>query len=1040
MQPGMKKSVTSSTINSRIQLSLFITIFLIISTLSILQYLHTRDNIKEEYRDAFTQSCVSLNGELKAVEEYVQRLNSLAKESYNTTFEPQFYSSLLSQAHSVMELSKTSRYYQLPKDTTIMGHLIEGTVCGLDTLSPNDMNIAKMIHMSLSLIPSQKAMHNSNTNITLSYFISSDYNFTQILPEIPIQSIVASYPDFEAFQRDAFQVFNTVSPIGSMSPIAEDSTKTLFWTTPYIDLAGNGMMVTCGTALYGNKKYRGIIGADVVLNFLNEYTQQSKELPGTLSIVTKEGAILSQTDLLYEKTDSLLKVKKSTLQSMQKLQKASSIQTGNTIITKLQHAPWYFVYQIDSKAVTRRTNHEMELIIISFILVTTLLLLAYFYIHHHLLIPARISENELKELNQTLDAKVHERTKELLEREQNLKLTLDSIGDAVIVTDNQGKITRMNPVAEHLMGCLLPEVQGQKLTYVFRIKNAQTGRVLPSPLDAILGKSESVECTSNTILISTEGTEYHIANSGAPIKDNHGEIVGAILVFRDITEEFIMQKNLHNLRNYLSNIIDSMPSLIIGINVHGKVTQWNNTATKLTAISSDDAKGKKLNELIPSIASLANTIKESIFSKTIHKERDTGIASDIGILHEEITIYPLSGNDIQQGAVIRIDDISEKVTLENQLLHSRKMDAIGQLSGGIAHDFNNMLNGILVSAEMLQLDHQDADTETIGNIEVILQAALQASELSKKLLTFSSRQQIKKSPLDVYALLEESHAILSRTIDKKVHISLTNTAQESTIFGDSSSLQNVLINLGINASHAMPKGGSLTYKLSNTVLSDETSSSEEFPLRPGKYVVIKVSDTGTGISQENLEKIFEPFFTTKGIGQGTGLGLSASYGTIKDHNGSIAVDSVLHKGTTFTILLPCVSATQTGDAVQESLQGGSGTILLVDDETFIQHTTGKMLEKLGYKVLIASNGYEAIDIFKKNMQQIDCILMDIIMPGLDGQDTFFKLKEIDPSCKVILSSGFTKNRNMDELFDNGLWKFLPKPYRSYELADILQEL
>lgn len=1002
--------------------------------MGVLQYHNTKQHLQEEYKNNFTQKSLSLDTELEALENYVERLNFLAKESYNTHYNQIFNRHLLEQAHAIMEIAKSGDYYLLPPEQTIMGHPISGTICGLDTIILNDSSTARLLHMSLSLLPSQQAMHNSNKSITLSYFISSKYNFSQILPEIPLKKIITNYPDFYSFQKDAFQVYDSVSPL-SVNP-----EKKLFWTKPYIDRAGNGMMVTCGVPFYYKSDYLGVIGADIVLNFLNKYTADIEHIPGTISLVTQEGTILSQTGLSYTKDDTLSQASVSLLQSIETFNSTGKQAAPHVIVKKLERSPWYLVYTLDEKTLNSKANQEIELIIVSIILIILLLSLAYFYIYHHLIIPARISEEEIQRLNRNLDAKVHERTKELLEREENLKLTLNSIGDAVVVTNAKGKITRMNPVAERLLGVPLEDVMGQRLTHVFNIKDARSGKTIPSPIDTILQNDEIVELDGNTILTSADGREYHIADSGAPIKNRKGELVGAILVFRDISDEYLMQKNLNNLRNYLTNIIDSMPSLLIGINVNGKVTQWNHTAATLTNISSREAKGKKLQTLLPSMSSLSHTIEESIFSRKIHKESDTGLFTDIGLPHEEITIYPLSGNAIQQGAVIRIDDISEKITLENQLLQSRKMDAIGQLSGGIAHDFNNMLNGILVSAEMLQLDHQNADADTIGNIEVILQAALQASELSKKLLTFGRKQQIRKSPLDILALLDETHSILSRTIDKKVEISLTSSAQETTIFGDSSSLQNVFINLGINASHAMPNGGLLSFNLSNKNLTIESCRNREFSLRPGEYIAIEVVDTGVGIEKENLEKIFEPFFTTKEQGKGTGLGLSASYGTIKDHNGSITVDSIIDSGTTFTILLPCASSTHSLEATQEELREGSGTILLVDDESFIRRTTGKMLEKLGYNVITASNGMEAIEIYQKEMRRISCVLMDIIMPELDGRDAFLKLIAINPSCKVILSSGFTKNDSLTELFEKGLWRFLPKPYRSYELADMLQEL
>lgn len=1034
MNPEKKNAVMSSTIYSRIHLSLFITILITIIAMGILQYHNTGKRLESRYKNTFAQSAHSLNTEIEALENYINRLNLIAKQSYEVPRSFQYYEQINRESQQIMNYVASHKYHQLTVDSILRGNRISGTICGRNTVQIDDKDYAQKVQMALEILPSQKAMHATTPAVTLSYFISKSHDFTQIYPEIPIPTLLEEYPDFEAFQKAAYKVYSDIG-----LPLDINGTN-LFWTKPYIDKAGNGMMVTCGTQLYANELFHGIIGADIVLEFLNKYTDETEDMPGHLYLVTSDGLIISQSGKQYSENDTAENINSELRAAITAVESGSHTPLPHSVIIRLNNAPWYYIYSVDQNKLRSTTRSEMELITALIILLIILLFLAYFYIYHHFILPSSLNEQKIIALNQTLDSKVHERTKELQDREENLKLTLNSIGDAVVVTDGMEKITRMNPVAERLMGCSLSEVRGRKLSLIFQTRDARTDMNLLSPLAHILDGAPPKTKTGETILTATDGTEYHISESSAPIRNSSGDIVGAILVFRDISEEFQMQRNLHNLRNYLSNIIDSMPSSIIGINVHGKVTQWNKTIATTTHITADEAKGQKIEDIIPAITELLPAIEESIFSKKIYTESNTGHFASIGIIHEEFTIYPLSGNTIQQGAVIRIDDISEKVTLENQLLQSRKMDAIGQLSGGIAHDFNNMLNGILVSAEMLQLDHPDADAETRTNIDIILQAALQASELSKKLLTFSRKQKIRKSSLDLFSLLEETHTILSRTIDKKIHITLEQTAEETMVFGDTSALQNVFINLGINASHAMPDGGTLTFKLYNKLLTSKSSHNREFLLRPGRYVAVDVIDTGVGIKEENLEKIFEPFFTTKDKGKGTGLGLSATYGTLKDHNGSITVSSIINSGTTFSILLPSATVSTPQKESIEQLHEGSGTILLVDDEAFIQRTTGKMLEKLGYKVMIASNGIEALEIYQKNVREINCVLMDIIMPEMDGRDTFLKLIEINPACKVILSSGFTKNEHLTDLFNKGLWKFLPKPYRSYELADILQEL
>lgn len=379
----------------------------------------------------------------------------------------------------------------------------------------------------------------------------------------------------------------------------------------------------------------------------------------------------------------------------------------------------------------------------------------------------------------------------------------------------------------------------------------------------------------------------------------------------------------------------------------------------------------------------------------------------------------------------------EKAELQEQLNHRNKMDAIGQLAGGVAHDFNNMLAGIMGAAELLCLPKRNLDEKGKEYVDVIMQASERAADLTSKLLAFGRKGKTASTAVDVHSIIDDTTSILNRTIDKKIRISVRKDAGNNMVIGDNSGLQNALMNIGINASHAMPDGGEIQIETENIRLKKAYCDASPFEIEPGEYIEIEIRDTGCGIPLENIQKIFEPFYTTKEQGKGSGLGLSAVYGTVQDHHGAINVYSEVGGGTSFHILLPCSEESVNYKQTATEMLVGSGQILLVDDEEIIRITGESMLKEMGYQVLLAENGQEAVEIFQNQHAEIDLVIMDMIMPEMNGREAFIKMCEIDKNCKVIISSGFAKNESLDELRESGLAGFIRKPYRDFELSQLL---
>jgi PAS domain S-box-containing protein len=379
----------------------------------------------------------------------------------------------------------------------------------------------------------------------------------------------------------------------------------------------------------------------------------------------------------------------------------------------------------------------------------------------------------------------------------------------------------------------------------------------------------------------------------------------------------------------------------------------------------------------------------------------------------------------------------QKHKLETQLQQAQKMESIGTLAGGIAHDFNNILMGIQGNASLmlLKIDSEHPSYEKIKNIETYVQ---NGTTLTKQLLGFARRGKYLVKATDLNEIIDKSSALFART---KKEIQVHTTLYESiwTVEVDRGQIEQVLLNLYVNAWQAMLDGGDLYLSTENITL--DRSYVKPYKVEPGRYVKVSLTDTGVGIDKETQKRIFEPFFTTKEMGRGTGLGLASVYGIIKSHGGYINVYSELDQGTTFTIYLPASGK----EAVEEleltaDIVKGTGTILLIDDEKMILDVGRELLEELGYTVLPAGSGQEAIDIFQKDRGKIDMIIMDMIMPEMSGSETFDRLKEISPDVKILLSSGYSVDGQATDILRRGCDGFIQKPFNMNQLAERIQKI
>ena len=380
-----------------------------------------------------------------------------------------------------------------------------------------------------------------------------------------------------------------------------------------------------------------------------------------------------------------------------------------------------------------------------------------------------------------------------------------------------------------------------------------------------------------------------------------------------------------------------------------------------------------------------------------------------------------------------IDDLfAERKRLEAKLLESQKMEAVGTLAGGIAHDFNNLLMGIQGRSSLLsvRLDPSHPHMEHISAIDGCVQSA---THLTKQLLGFARGGKYEVRPIDINDLLCESATMFGRT-KKEIHLHTKLQSPPPVVAADRSQIEQVLLNLYINAWQAMPDGGDL-YLETGTITIDDAYYTP-YQAKPGHYAKVSVTDTGTGMDASTRQRIFDPFFTTKKMGRGTGLGLASAYGIIKNHEGVITVYSEIGHGATFNIYLPLLDeAVSTEPPREKRLIKGSETILLVDDEKMITGVGKAMLEELGYRVFVAKSGEAAVDLVRQNEHEIGLMILDLIMPGMDGGKTFDCIREIRPSMPVILSSGYALNAQANAIMQRGCNGFIQKPFNIYELSE-----
>ena len=506
-------------------------------------------------------------------------------------------------------------------------------------------------------------------------------------------------------------------------------------------------------------------------------------------------------------------------------------------------------------------------------------------------------------------------------------------------------------------------------------------------------------------------------------------------------------------KNSLSSILDSLTSMMFLIDSNFKINKINKAVEKYLELKKEEIINKSIFHLLPHIESFKNKINEVFLQKK-------GIdITNIELEHKNkenifcnVSITPIELAD-SSGVVIRIDNTTELIQKDKQLLQSQKMESIGNLAGGLAHDFNNVLGGMVGSASLLKFSLKSKDKINtdyiISHLEIIENAGKRATDMVKQLLTLSRKQEYKLAPVDLNKSVKHVMKICSNSFDKSIILNPQYLKQYATVKADPTQIEQVILNICINASHAMTImrkenekcGGKLDLTITEFE-ADEQFCKINVGMKEIRYWKLDIIDNGIGMTNEIQNKIFDPFYTTKKEKEGTGLGLSMVYKIIKEHAGLILVKSTPKIGTTFSIYLPKVNEEQYSEEENNEapIIKDTGTILILDDEELIIEAENEMLQNAGYEVLSFLKGSDLIETFKNKHHNIKAVIIDMNMPEMSGKEVFIELKKIDPNVKALLTSGYRLDSTLTEILDTGFKGFIEKPFTINRFLDAVSEV
>ncbi len=637
------------------------------------------------------------------------------------------------------------------------------------------------------------------------------------------------------------------------------------------------------------------------------------------------------------------------------------------------------------------------------------------------------------------DITMRKRTEEALAKERNLlRALMDNIPDGIYFKDRESRFTQINPaLARHFSLSDPAEATGRT---DFDFSSKEHARQAYEDEQAIIRSGEPLVGKEEKET-SLDGRVGWVSTTKMPLRNQEGQIVGTFGISRDITERKRMEHSLAEMLDFNQKIISDASVGIVVIKASGQCVLANEAAARTLNVTVSQLLNQNFRQLESWRTSGMVKMAEETLATGRPQQCEPHFVSTFG---KEVCLVchfsPFVRGD-EPHLLLLFSDITEKKKLEAQLLRSQRMESLGTLAGGIAHDLNNVLAPLLISVQVLKEKITDADGQKL--LHALETNVQRGASLVKQVLAFGRGVTGERVTVQPKHIAHEIEQIVHETFPKSVEFEFQSTDILWTTIGDATQLHQVLLNLCVNARDAMPTGGKLSIHMENAVL-DEVYADMNLEAKPGPFVLISVTDTGTGIPKEIQDRMFEPFFTTKKPGKGTGLGLSTTLAIVKSHGGFINCYSEPGKGSTFKVYLPAnttLVSTENMVAGQSELpRGHNELVLVVDDEEPIRNLAQRALERFGYRVLLAADGAEALSLYAPRRNEIDVVITDMVMPGMDGPATIAALKAVNPEIKIVGSSGMASDGGMAKARDAGVRHFIPKPYTAEVMLQTLHQV
>lgn len=634
------------------------------------------------------------------------------------------------------------------------------------------------------------------------------------------------------------------------------------------------------------------------------------------------------------------------------------------------------------------------------------------------------------------DVSERKRAQEALqESERRYRTIFDNAAVGMALVDRHGRFLEVNECLAGFLGRTQEELKDLGIPTITHSEDVS--KSMERHFAIVRGEVDGYRLEKR--YVRKDGAVVWADLSVSALRNADGQFRAGVGIIADITA----RKRSDEVRRLLATAVEQAAEAILMVDISGTLTYVNPAFERSTGYSREEAIGMNVRELTSDVHDddFFRHVWRTAIGGKVWSGHLTSVRKDGTSFEEEATVSPIkdgSGKIVSFVAVKR--DVTKEMSLQSQLVQAQKMEAVGTLAGGIAHDFNNLLQVTLGYSELLLAEREKKDSE-YSDLMKIFQAAKSGAELVRRLLTFSRQVDPKPVPLDLNREIVQVEELLRRTIPRMIDIRLELADDVARINADPTQVEQVLMNLAVNACDAMPEGGTLTIVTTRSVL-DEEFCETHVGARQGEYVLLTVSDTGHGMDRSIVERIFEPFFSTKELGRGTGLGLPMVYGIVKQHQGYILCRSRPGEGTTFEVYWPAIGsvAESRTDDIAIAPAGGHETILLVDDEQFIRDLAVKILSRAGYKVLTAENGREGLNLFAKERERIALVILDLNMPIMGGKDCLKGLQNIDPRVKALVASGYSSGVIKFQAEELGAKGFVRKPFRVRQLLRQIRQV